>query len=265
MLGCGWLGYPLAQQLIRDGYQVRGSTTSMEKMSLLQSAGIEPYHLTIGERIEGTIGDFFDSDLLILNIPPGRRRPDVADRYPQEIRLIMEQAIAAGIPRLIFASSTGVYPDTNRLMTEEDVVGGVTGSGLALVRSENYLRQLNDLQLTILRFSGLVGGSRKAGRFLAGKSNVPNGDAPVNMVHLEDCIAVIISIIGQEVWNETFNVCADEHPSKRDFYTRQALKDGFEPPTFADDNELPAYKTIANRKLKERLHYQFLHPDPLDF
>ena len=30
ILGCGWLGLPLAQQLVEDGHIVRGSTTQIQ-------------------------------------------------------------------------------------------------------------------------------------------------------------------------------------------------------------------------------------------
>ena len=32
ILGCGWLGLPLAQQLVEDGHIVRGSTTQNSKL-----------------------------------------------------------------------------------------------------------------------------------------------------------------------------------------------------------------------------------------
>ena len=31
ILGCGWLGFSLAKSLIGDGYEVHGSSTSIEK------------------------------------------------------------------------------------------------------------------------------------------------------------------------------------------------------------------------------------------
>lgn len=30
ILGCGWLGLPLAEQLLAEGYSVKGSTTRAE-------------------------------------------------------------------------------------------------------------------------------------------------------------------------------------------------------------------------------------------
>lgn len=265
ILGCGWLGFPLAVALLEDGYEVLGSTTTEEKLERLAEAGIQPYLIKVGSEITGQIDDFFRTDLLVINIPPGRKRADVMERYPQEIKTLLERALAGQIRRVLFISSTGVYQDVNREVTEAETALTNRGSGGALVICETYLRTLSGVETTIVRPAGLVGGDRKAGRFLAGKQNVSNGDAPINMVHRADCIAVIRQLIAQEVWGEIFNLCADEHPSRRAFYTYQAKKHGFEPPDFAETNDPPRFKIVSNQKLKDELNYTFLYPDPMQF
>ena len=104
--------------------------------------------------------------------------------------------------------------------------------------------------------SGLVGGDRKAGRFFAGKRDVPEGNAPVNLVHLDDCIGVVEAQIQQAAWGKLYNVCADDHPRKADYYTAQAIAEGFDPPTFLPD-ETPRYKVVSNEKVRGELGYVF--------
>ena len=43
ILGCGWLGLPLAKALIGNGFSVKGSTTSYEKISGLEQGGITTF------------------------------------------------------------------------------------------------------------------------------------------------------------------------------------------------------------------------------
>src|SRR5690606_40794822 len=76
IIGCGWLSLPLAKQLIENGYFVKGTTTSVEKLALLKSVGIEPYSLNISEHaVEGNMNDVLHlSDIVIINIPPGLRK-----------------------------------------------------------------------------------------------------------------------------------------------------------------------------------------------
>ena len=266
ILGCGWLGLPLGAALAQKGYEVKGSTTRPEKLEQIREQGIEPYLIRVQEEVEGPEKEsFFDADLLILNIPPGgRRNPEVEEQYPQQVKAIMEHIHSGAVQYLLFIGSTSVYGDENREVTEADDLDPATPSARALVVIERYLALLKQPRATILRMGGLVGGNRKAGRFLAGKKEVPNGEAPVNLVHLEDCIGVIGAVIEQSAWGHTFNVCAGLHPTRAEFYTAQAIKQGFEPPAFRAGTKL-AYKIVSNEKVKKTLGYEFRHPDPMGF
>ncbi|MEO1513407.1 MAG: SDR family oxidoreductase [Bacteroidota bacterium] len=264
ILGAGWLGLPLGSRLHEQGYQVKGSTTRAERVSLLQENGLEAYQLKADDQLQGDgWTDFLRSDVLFLNIPPGRRRPDVANAFPRQVRQIVETAKGVGVGKVMFVSSTSVYASEGQLAKEEDVLRPETASGIALKECESYLRNEASLEVLILRMAGLVGGDRKAGRFFAGRKDIPGGASPVNMVHRDDCIEIICRLLQGDQWGEVFNVCADEHPSRADFYKAQATKDGFEPPTFLPDQK--AHKIVSNEKLKRFLSYQYQWPDPMHF
>ena len=66
VLGCGWLGKPLAIELIKNGHAVKGSTTTNEKINELKENGIEPYLIDINEL--GDISDFLNSSVLVIAI-----------------------------------------------------------------------------------------------------------------------------------------------------------------------------------------------------
>ena len=73
ILGCGWLGLPLAMHYLEKGCLVKGSTRTKGKMESLRNAGIIPYIIDLKEEGEtDEIADFFASDLLIINFPPAR-------------------------------------------------------------------------------------------------------------------------------------------------------------------------------------------------
>ena len=99
------------------------------------------------------------------------------------------------------------------------------------------------------------------GRFLSGKRDLKSGNAPVNLIHRDDCIQIIIEIIQQGVWGQILNGCCDKHPLRKEYYTRQAKIIGVDPPTF-DDLDTPNFKIISNKKLKKILNYRFKYPDP---
>lgn len=263
--GCGWLGFPLGIHLKNDGYEVKGSTRSPQKLAALYENGIQPFLLEVNKKIKGNnLPLFFQSEILIINIPPGRKRKDVARSHPLQIAALMEKAIYNGVQKVIFISSTSVYGNVNRVVTEADEPKPETPSGVALAEVESLLQSQTAFTTTILRMGGLVGLNRPAGRFLAGKTDVKNGKAPVNMLHQEDAIRIIKKIIELDKWGVVYNVCADGHPTKEAFYTHQAQKQDFDPPTFLMESEY-AFKEVSNYKLKKELNYQFLHPDPMGF
>ena len=59
-----------------------------------------------------------------------------------------------------------------------------------------------------------------------------------------------------------FNATCDEHPTRREYYSREARKYGIEPPLFETESA-PEYKIVSNEKLKETLGYRMIYPDPL--
>ncbi len=261
ILGCGWLGLPLAQTLLQRGYTVKGSTTRKEKLATLDEHGIAPYLIRFDPEINDDYQpDFFDSEVLIVNIPP-KRREEAVHQYPQQIASLLRVIEDSSVQKVLFVSSTSVYPNVNRTVRESDTSEEVKASGRALLTTERMVREQPGIEATVLRFCGLFGPDRNPGRFLAGKTLPGSGRVPVNMIHLDDCIAIIVEILEKEVWGETFNACADAHPTKMEFYGEAARRLSFDPPRFAA-TEADAHKVVDSSKLKVALNYRFKYPDP---
>ena len=68
ILGCGWLGLPLAISLYSRGYEIKGSTTTVDKIEKLKSAGIIPFILDLNN-IKSDITEFLASAILIIAVP----------------------------------------------------------------------------------------------------------------------------------------------------------------------------------------------------
>ena len=68
ILGCGWLGLPLAQHLVQLGFSVNGSSTERDKFPFLQQSRIPPFLIEANPQIEGDdIANFLQSKILFLN------------------------------------------------------------------------------------------------------------------------------------------------------------------------------------------------------
>ncbi len=262
ILGCGWLGVPLGEHLRNLGFLVKGSVTSPEKFVSLRSSGILPYQIILNEA-ETKVDDptFFETDVLIISIPP-RRIEGIERIFPAQIAQLIPLILKYGIRKVIFISSTSVYPETRQKIKETDVLLPDKTSGKALVLAENLLKNLIDFETTIIRFGGLIGADRNPARFLL-KSGQPVANVPVNLIHQDDCIGIISAILEQNLWGETLNACCPEHPLKRDFYGRAAEISGLPLPNISDQPE--DYKIVDSSKLKRLLKYKFKYTSPLDY
>ncbi|MDX9883876.1 MAG: hypothetical protein RBS73_17580 [Prolixibacteraceae bacterium] len=261
--GCGWLGFPLALKLKEKGFEVKGSVTSLSKSEKLQEAGIRPYCLVIHpEQVELTDKSFFQTDLVIIAIPP-KRVNQVEFIFPQQIRCLIELLEAYKVPRVLFISSTSVYNETNGIVQENDAVAPDKPSGKALLLAEQLLTGNPHFQTTVLRFGGLIGADRDPARFLNRPKTVGNGAKPVNLIHRDDCIRIIERIIEKEAWGHTFNACCPEHPARKEFYEKASQLSGFPLPHF--DEQPDRYKIIDSSKLIRILDYRFIFSSPMEY
>ncbi|MDO3627721.1 SDR family oxidoreductase [Mucilaginibacter sp. BT774] len=254
ILGCGWYGKALAKELLQKGIVVKGSATSAEKLETLKAIGITPFIVQINADQINYDADFFKSDVLVISIPPGLKKGE-GSAYLPKIKHIIQVILDNNIQKVIYINSTGVYGDHNKTVTENDAPNADTESGKILFEAENLFRSENIFKTTIIRFAGLVGPGRHPGRFFAAKKDIPNGLAPVNMIHLDDCVGISSAIIEEDVFGYLFNACLPDHPTKEDFYNDAALKGGYEVPQFI--HELKTWKIIESIALKPILNYTF--------
>ena len=247
ILGCGWLGKPLAISLLDDGYSLKGSTTKEEKLALLEDNNIEPFIVDISSFEE--FDDFLHTDILIIAITS----KDI-DGFEHLITQI-ENSI---IQKVIFISSTSVYARANKVMTEDDEILNTPLSTI-----ENLFRENTFFETTILRFAGLFGGERHPSNWFNNGRKIPQPKGFVNMIHKEDCIEIIHEIINQNCWYQTFNACSNHHPTRREFYTIAKLSADCELPEF-EENEVYEWKIISSKKIQETLGYVFIHDNLLE-
>ena len=258
VLGCGWLGLPLAKKLLADGYYIKGSTTTVNKIAKLAAAQIDPFLVQLNPQIEGDdINLFLDADLLIINIPPGRHK-GLENNYPTKMENVAKALLNSPISKVIFISSSSVYPENGAVVDESTPIDAQSASALSLFKAEEIFRLLPKIQTTVIRMSGLIGPDRHPGRFFAGKENIPNGLAPVNLIHLDDCIGIIKQVIEKNIWGEVINAAAPDHPTKMDFYNLASQK--YNGTTAQFIAEKKDFKVVSSAKLMNKYAYKFKVP-----
>ena len=270
ILGCGWLGLPLAKALLKKGFSVNGSTTTSEKIPVLENAGVRPFLINVtlsavegsldSKSVSGTIETFLqESSTLIIDIPPKLRGTN-KESFVGKIELLIPFIEKSSVENVIFVSSTSVYGEENDIVTEESPLNPATESGKQLVEAEQLLQSNDNFKTTVLRFGGLIGEDRHPVKFLAGRENIDNPDSPINLIHQEDCIGIILKIIQNDSWNETFNAVTPFHPSRSTYYAQKAADLNLVLPKF-NHGSTSVGKTISSDKIEIILNYTFTKPN----
>lgn len=241
------MGKPLAAHLTQQDYRIKLSTRSKSKQTELQLSGFDSFIVDI-DQLSPFDPAFFEADTLIINITSKN-----LDGFKRLIAAIEQSSVK----NVLFISSSSVYQNLNRSVNEDE---GAENPDSVLYQIENLFRQSECFTTTIIRFSGLVGPGRHPGRFFRGGKEVKQPDAPINLIHLDDCIGLIDSILQQSAWGEVFNGCSDTHPIKREFYPFAAALVGQPAPVFSTAQTC-AFKIVSNEKIKQLLGYEFIHPD----
>ena len=264
ILGCGWLGLPLAKKLLGNDYEVKGSTTSESKLEVFKNVGISPFLIKLEENeITGNLESFLaNTAVLIVDIPP-KLRGNNKENFVQKIKNLIPFVENSKVEKVLFVSSTSVYGDTFPIQErgEESALNPDTEGGKQLVEVEKLLQSNENFQTTVVRFGGLIGPERNPAAFLAGKENVANPNAPINFIHQEDCIGIICAMLRQVEnetwnWNDTFNAVTPNHPNRENYYTEKALEMNLKVPTFVKD-PISIGKKISSKKLQNKLNYIF--------
>jgi nucleoside-diphosphate-sugar epimerase len=262
--GCGWLGLPLALKLKSSGHRIVATRRSAGAVNELQALGFSAIPYSLGDSLNSTdLQPLFESELIILNIPPGRKSIQ-AEIFTAHMVKLIEAIALKGDAKLIFISTTSVYGNTLGDITEQTTVNPNTDSGRAHVLIEQAIFKQFKNRASVIRLAGLVSKSRHPARYLAGRTNIPNGQHVVNLVHQLDVINAIQQIINQHVWGQTLHLCATEHPSRNEYYCWAATKLGLLLPKFVAEENIGNGKKIDARYSIKKLCLNLQYPSPFD-
>jgi nucleoside-diphosphate-sugar epimerase len=265
IIGLGWLGEATGLFLQRQGYQVLGSSTRPEKVEILRKRGLDAIHFALSPAPEGTeYSRLFDSEILVVTLPPRSRQGD-GELYLQQLASLRELIAGSSVKQLTFISSTGIYSNENKVVpyTEEEVSESTSGNSV-LYQAEALMASSSSYQLTVLRMGGLMGADRIPGIYFSGKEQVV-GHTRVNFIHQKDAARMIVWVIDQGLWNQTFNGVAPEHPLRREVYAKNSDTLGVLPPaSYQDAADEIEGRWISSEKIRAT-GFTFDFPNPLDF
>jgi len=295
IVGCGYVGFPLAMELARQGQEVFGLRRSATADDSFKAAGITPLRGDItqpdslrhlpreldwvvncvasgGGGVEEYLQLYLEGTRNLIawlapgsaGVPPASSANDANTTRRQ----------AGGAPRFVYTSSTGVYGQNDgSLVDETSPTEPVSETAKVLVATEQLLLKAageNNFPAMILRAAGIYGPTRGylLKQFLRGEARMEGAGARLlNMIHRDDLIRAIIAVLQHGRLGEIYNAVDDEPVSQLEFFQWLAMKLGRPlPPTGPEDVTAPrkrglTNKRISNRKLRTELGFAFTYPD----
>jgi nucleoside-diphosphate-sugar epimerase len=232
VIGCGWLGLPLAIELKAKGYEVYGFARREEVQNILKTNDIVV--LPSADSLENI-------DVAICTLTPPKTEEDL------ELHTKIAQAATdKEVTQFIYTSSISVYPDIEAEVSEDDFDPNHAISQLEATYRGQYPKT------TILRLGGLYGGDRHPAKYLSGRASVAKPLAPINLVSRERVIDSILKCIELDIQAEIINVVDKEHPTRVSYYTEICKQLGIAPPMFEDSVEKG--KIVSTKKMEQLLH-----------
>ncbi|NQY94649.1 MAG: hypothetical protein HRT43_10815 [Campylobacteraceae bacterium] len=211
LLGCGWVGYALALELLsQKHYKIKASTTTKDKLALFEEKNIQAFLIDSQNNNVDTkvLGEFLSCDILIISLPPKKDNVN----YLKFLEQIASHKNIARIHQVIFISSTSVYPFIEKNISENESISTENTSKKVVYEAEQiFLQKKIDkkiskkINLVILRCSGLMGYNRIAGKYFANKEIQGENDC-VNYVHRDDVIAIISLLIEKKIVAKIYNL-----------------------------------------------------------
>ena len=254
LVGAGWLGEPLAIHLKQLGRKIVVTARRQERIIALQANGLSCWRLDLDDSGEnmGLSDRIAPFQTIIWAVPPGKSS---GKSYAAQLELLLQNWPAQSARKLVFYSSTGVYPESAGVWNEKSDVQ----TAHRVAEAEEMAKKWGG-ELLLLRCGGLCDEKRVIGRYFSGKA-LPNAGQPVNYIHREDVIGATLHLLNS-LATGTYNLVAPEHPTRFGVFEAQAKRYGFAPPT--DLLEGGVERLIGVDKLLES-GYCFLNPDPKTF
>lgn len=116
-----------------------------------------------------------------------------------------------------------------------------------MVVCEEMLRSNVNFTSCIIRFAGLIGNDRHPITTLSKKGEVANGNHPINLIHLDDCISLVHYLISNQC-SGIYNAVDDAHPSKKEYYTQMAISRQLPIPSFIENVKEKGKLITSNKK-----------------
>jgi nucleoside-diphosphate-sugar epimerase len=272
IIGCGYLGQRLGDQLGRDGGRVYGTVRSPARAEEIAGIGIEPVVADV-LRPE-TLDDLPAADRVFYAVGFDRSAgAAMRDVYVNGLQNVLDR-LPTSVRRFVYASSTGVYGQADGEWVDEDSPTEPRHeSGQVVLEAEGRVHNWadrRDASGVVLRFAGLYGPGRIVRRMMLERAEPIPGDPEkfLNLVHIDDAARAAAAALVADAPDRIYLVADDRPVTRREYYSLAATIIGapeprFEPPRPGSPESArdATNKRVANRRMKSALCVVLRYPD----
>jgi nucleoside-diphosphate-sugar epimerase len=263
IFGCGYLGLRVARLWLGQGKTVFAVTRSSEKARSLEAEGIRPI---VGNLLTGPLSLPPDITTVLFAVGYDRASDSsINDVYAGGVRRVVE-AVPAGVGRLIYASSTGVYGQcTGDDVDEETPCKPLRAGGIASLAAEEVLKTGKvQSRAVILRLAGLYGPGRipRASDLLAGRPIDAPAHGWLNLIHVDDAAQIVLLAEERASPPRTYVVSDGQPVVRNEYYAELARLLGAAEPKFVDPpaSSPAAARAASDKRILPRRMFAELRP-----
>jgi nucleoside-diphosphate-sugar epimerase len=269
--GYGYTSDWLAQELMRKGWSIAGTTRDPEKRAFLRSRGVKTYLFDY----EHPLGDpYFMLEgvtHVLISTPPDQMGDPTFHMHAHDL-VRMPSIKWAG-----YLSATSVYGDrSGGTVDEYSELRPNSIRGTRRVRAEQEWLSLlhsNDFPVHIFRLAGIYGPGRSAlDSVRAGIARRINKPGQVfNRIHVEDIVQVLLASMEKPNPGASYNLSDDDPVPSHEVILYACHLLGIEPPPLIPYNEADMApiarsfysdnKRVANHRIKNELGVALKYPN----
>jgi nucleoside-diphosphate-sugar epimerase len=270
ILGCGYFGRVLGQELFSLGHKVTGVVESSDSLKSLQTSGINPVacDVTNPETLMNHVFHRSAYDVVVFSV--ASRGRDYESVYLRGMQSVLTCLASFPIQTLIYTGSTSVYAQQDGgWVTEESPTIPNTRDSEILLRTEELIHQgclTSKMQGVILRISGIYGPGRHhvLDQLRQGlKSFVGSGHRWMNQVHRDDVVGAVLHLLENPnlltgPTPATIYNISDDEPVTREVYINwvaSRLGNSYGKVDFNDqrtDSRRESKRRLANRRISNQ-------------
>ncbi len=274
VFGLGYVGSRIADQALAKGLRVSALVRDVQKVELWKQKGVDVIVGSIDQN-EWHEQMPLDADYILNCVSGGRMGIEGYERaYVKGNRSLVEWAKHRFTGRMVYTSSSGVYPFTEGEWIDESIdFQPETESAIKLLEAEALISQADLAGWTVLRLTGIYGEGRhyllNAIRDEVGE--IPGrGDVWMNLIHVGDvCSAIWECFKSEETLQGVYNVSDDCPVLKCDLVEWIANQCGKPAPVFNPEKSLRIrhlgngklpHRKISNAKIKRDCDWKPVYP-----